>query len=45
MRIPDGVWEAAKEKAATEGRTVTDVVIAALQRYIAAPAKRRESDG
>lgn len=39
MRIPDGVWQAAKAKAAGEGRTITDVVTELLQRYIASPPK------
>ena len=39
IRVPDGVWEAAKAKAAAEGRTITDVIAAALRRYIASPAK------
>jgi hypothetical protein len=39
MRIPDGVWRAAKAKAAAEGRTVTDVVTELLQRYISSPPK------
>lgn len=34
VRIPDDIWEAAKEKAADEGETVTDVIIRALQRYV-----------
>lgn len=41
MRIPDGVWDAAKAKAAEEGRTVTDVVTELLQRYISSPPKPR----
>lgn len=34
VRIPDEVWEAAKEKAADRGETVTDVIIRALKRYV-----------
>ena len=34
LRIPDDLWQAAKERAAEEHTTVTAVVIAALRRYI-----------
>lgn len=33
VRVPDDVWEAARERAKTEGRTVSDVIRAALKRY------------
>jgi NRPS condensation-like uncharacterized protein len=39
VRVPDGVWSAVKAKAAAEGRTITDVVVTALHRYAATPAK------
>lgn len=39
VRVPDGVWNAVKAKAAAEGRTITDVVVTALHRYAATPAK------
>ncbi|MFD6324215.1 hypothetical protein ACFWOL_15395 [Streptomyces sp. NPDC058442] len=42
VRVPDALWEAAKERAAAEGRTVTDVVVAALHRYVSAPRPERE---
>lgn len=35
LRIPEDVWRAAVVKAASEGTTVTAVVIAALRRYLA----------
>ena len=35
VRVPDEVWEAAKAKAEAEGRTVSEVILAALRRYIA----------
>lgn len=35
VRVPDDVWTAAKDKAQREGRTVTDVILAALRRYVA----------
>jgi hypothetical protein len=33
-RVPDELWDAAKAKAAAEGRTVTDVVVEGLRRYV-----------
>ena len=34
VRVSDALWSAAKEKAADDGRTLTDVVIEALKDYI-----------
>lgn len=34
LRIPDDLWTAALEKAQAEGRTLTDVVVRALERYL-----------
>jgi len=34
LRIPDDLWAAALEKAQAEGRTLTDVVVKALERYV-----------
>lgn len=42
IRVPDPLWEAATAKARSEGRTITDVIIAALHRYAATPAKQAE---
>lgn len=33
VRVPDELWQAAKERAAERGETVTDVLIRALRRY------------
>lgn len=45
VRVPDGLWEAAKAKAATEGRTITEVIVSALHRYVSArPTQRDEAD-
>lgn len=41
MRIPDGVWAAAKAKAAAEGRTITDVVTELLQHWISTPSRKK----
>lgn len=34
IRVPDGLWRKASEKAATEGNTVSEVIREALTRYI-----------
>lgn len=34
LRVPDELWDAAKEKAAEKGETITDVLTRALRRYI-----------
>jgi len=34
VRIKDGLWRAAKAKAAERGETVTDVIRRALERYV-----------
>lgn len=33
VRVPDNVWQPAQEKAATEGTTVTAIVVRALEKY------------
>lgn len=42
VRVPDGLWAAAKAKATAEGRTITDVIVTALHRYITAPSPQQE---
>jgi len=46
FRCDDGLWAGAKVAAAVEGRTVTDVLVAALRRLVVAPqpAARRLPD-
>nr|WSX25528.1 hypothetical protein OG690_38240 [Streptomyces tubercidicus] len=39
VRVPDPLWEAATKKAKEEGRTITDVIVTALHRYVASPTK------
>lgn len=41
VRVEDALWEAAKVKAASEGRTVTEVVVTALRRYVTRPTAPR----
>jgi hypothetical protein len=40
IRVPDDLWAAAKEEAAAEGRTLTDVIVSDLHRYV--NRRRRE---
>lgn len=37
FRIPDVLWDAAKEKAAERHETLTEVIIRALERYVKRP--------
>lgn len=41
VRVPDDLWQAAQERAAQEGQTMTEVVIGCLRRYVAAGRRRR----
>ncbi len=34
VRVPDDLWQAAKDRAAERGETVTDVLVRALRRYV-----------
>ena len=34
IRVPDDLWDSAKEEAARRGETVTDAVNRALRRYV-----------
>lgn len=45
FRIPKGLVEAAKEKARAEGRTLTDVIVAYLHRYVSTPPRKKAGDG
>jgi predicted HicB family RNase H-like nuclease len=40
IRVPDDLWQAAKEEAAAEGRSLTDVILGDLHRYVT--RRRRE---
>jgi hypothetical protein len=35
VRVPDVLWDAARDRAAQDGRTVTSVIIEALRAYVA----------
>lgn len=45
VRVPEGLWRAAQEKAAAENRTLTDVILNALQRYVSTPPRPTDPDG
>jgi hypothetical protein len=42
VRIADEVWLPALAKARSEGRTLTEVIVSYLRRYIAAPPRKRD---
>jgi NRPS condensation-like uncharacterized protein len=33
VRVPEDLWQAAKDRAEQQGETVTDVILRALKRY------------
>ena len=41
IRVPDDLWRAAMEAARREGRSLTDVIVGDLHRYVA----RRQREG
>ncbi len=48
VRVPEEIWRAAQEKAAAEGRTMTDVIVAYLKRYVSTPprsGRRAKTEG
>jgi hypothetical protein len=40
VRVPDELWDAAMKEAKAEGRTLTDVIVSDLHRYVT--RRRRE---
>ena len=44
VRVADKLWQDAQDKAKLEGRTMTDVIVAYLRRYVSTPPRKR-SDG
>lgn len=42
FRCPDEIWNAAKEKTLSEGRTITDVLIDALREYVDGALKKHK---
>lgn len=43
IRVPDDLWAAAKEEARQEGRSLTDVILGDLHRYVARRQRERET--
>jgi NRPS condensation-like uncharacterized protein len=41
FRIPKHIVQAAKAKAQAEGRTLTDVIVAYLRRYVSTPPRKK----
>ncbi|MEU4823118.1 hypothetical protein AB0H37_14705 [Actinomadura sp. NPDC023710] len=41
VRVPDGRWNAVKDKAKREGKTTSDVVNEALEEHLQKDAKKR----
>lgn len=41
VRVSDEIWDTALDNARAEGKTITEVIIAALKRYNAAASRRR----
>lgn len=44
VRVPDDLWAAAKEEAAAEGRTLTDVILGDLHRYVSRRRRERAAE-
>jgi hypothetical protein len=44
IRVPDDLWQAAKDEAAAEGRSLTDVILGDLHRYVTRRQKERASE-
>jgi hypothetical protein len=44
LRVDDRLWRAAQEKARTEGRTLTGVIVDYLKRYVAAPPRKNPDE-
>ncbi len=42
VRVDAALWDAAKAKAEAEGTTVSEVIVAALRRYVARRAPRSD---
>ncbi len=41
IRVPGSIWNAAMEKAKAEDRTLTDVIVTYLRRYISTPPRKK----
>jgi hypothetical protein len=45
IRVEDGLWHAAQEKARAEGRTLTGVIVDYLKRYVSTPPRKKADAG
>jgi hypothetical protein len=45
IRVAEDLWNAAKEKAEAEGRTLTGVIVDYLRRYAVTPPRRHRDEG
>lgn len=43
IRVPKDLWDAAKKEAEAEGRTITDVILGDLHRYVTRRRREREA--
>lgn len=43
IRVEEGLWRAAQEKAGAEGRTLTGVLTDYLKRYVTTPARKKSA--
>ena len=44
IRVPEELWRAAQAEAERRGETLTEAIIAALQRYVRAGERRRSTE-
>lgn len=44
IRVANDLWKAAQKKAEAEGRTMTDVIVAYLRRYVSTAPRKRADD-
>jgi len=44
LRVVDEVWLPALAKARAEGRTLTDVIVTYLRRYVSTPPRKRDDE-
>ena len=44
VRVAGDLWTAAQKKAKAEGRTMTDVIVAYLRRYVSTPPRKQDGE-
>lgn len=45
VRVPDSLWDAARQAAKAHGETITDIVLRALRAYVGPKQDRPEQKG